>query len=94
MRLVGFETTPNPNAMKCVIEGTDPASPVRSYFNAAQAQEAGDGLACALFAIPGVTNVLVHTAFVTVGKAPDAKWAPIRRSVRAVLQRHGDHADE
>ena len=56
--------------------------------------EAGDGLACALFAIPGVTNVLVHTAFVTVGKAPDAKWAPIRRSVRAVLQRHGDHADE
>lgn len=86
MKFIRFETTPNPNAIKCVIETGDAARPVRSYFNAPQADEAGDELASALFAIGGVTNVLIHTAFVTIGKSADATWAPIKKRARAAIE--------
>ena len=89
MRFSHFEPTPNPNAIKCVIEpGTHPGVP-RSYFNQTQAIEASDPLAQDLFATPGVTNVLIHTLFITVCKDPGAKWPPIKRSVKAAIERHG-----
>jgi hypothetical protein len=94
MRFVCFETTPNPNALKCVVEAPDAAGPVRSYFSAEQADEARDGLARSLFAIPGVTNVLIHTAFVTVGKAPEAKWPAIKKRVRAAIESSDAEADD
>lgn len=90
MRFSHFEPTPNPNALKCVVEPGPPGAPVRSYFTPAQAHEAGDGLAIALFEAPGITNVLIHTAFVTVCKAPDAKWPPIKKAVKAAIAEHPD----
>jgi hypothetical protein len=86
MKFIRFETTPNPNAIKCVIETGDPTRPARSYFGVAQAEDAGDDLAATLFAIDGVTNVLIHTAFVTIGKSADAKWAPIKKRARAAIE--------
>lgn len=77
-----FETTPNPNALKCVLD-TPRAGPIVS---AGKAEETGgDALAIALLAIPGITRVLLHTAFVTVSKDPAADWAPIKRAVKKVL---------
>jgi len=81
-RVNSFETTPNPNAIKCLVEPS-PASAPRSYFNATQA--AGDDLALALFEIDGVTNVLIHTAFITVCKRPDARWPTIKKCIERVL---------
>lgn len=81
-RVTSFEPTPNPNAIKCAVDPS-PTSAPRSYFNADQA--AGDELARALFAIQGVTNVLIHTAFITVGKSPDARWPAIKKGVERVL---------
>lgn len=76
---IRFEPTPNPNAIKCVVDPASidlgPADPdlgIRSYFNADAARDADDPLAHALFAIPGVANLLIHTAFITVGKSPGA----------------------
>jgi hypothetical protein len=89
MRFLRFETTPNPNAIKCVIDPGPAPQPIRSYFKARQAEDADDALARDLFAIPGVTNVLIHAAFVTVGKSADAKWPPIRKGVRAAIERAG-----
>ena len=90
---IQFEPTPNPNAIKCVVDPAsiepDPTRPglgIRSYFNAEAAREADDPLAHALFAIPGVANLLIHTAFITVGKSPDAKWPAIKPKVKAVLK--------
>ncbi|MEM0983894.1 MAG: NifU N-terminal domain-containing protein [Planctomycetota bacterium] len=80
-----FEQTPNVNAIKCLVEPAPTAAP-RSYFNAEQAAEAGDGLAEALFGIEGVTNVLIHVAFITIGKRAEADWRPIRKAVKAVLE--------
>ena len=80
--LLYIEDTPNPNALKCVTD-KPPSERPRSYFNAEQAQ--GDPLAEALFGIEGVTNVLIHQLFVTVCKAPEADWGPIKKSLKRVL---------
>ena len=78
-----FESTPNPNAVKCLLDHPAADGPIRSYFNADQA--GSDPLAQRLFAIQGVTNLLITPAWITVNKTPDASWAPIKRAVRAVL---------
>lgn len=88
---IRFETTPNPNALKCPLEPDDARTP-RSYFNARQAAEAEDQLAIELFGVPGVSNVLIHTAFVTIGKASDAAWGPIKRDVGRILRDAGVRA--
>lgn len=80
-RITRVERTPNPNAIKCLVEPGPGA--IRSYFNAEQA--AGDPLASALFAVEGVTNVLIHQAFISINKAPDADWAPVRRGIEQAL---------
>ena len=88
---IRFETTPNPNALKCPLEPDADRLP-RSYFNADQARDAGDRLAIDLFGVPGVSNVLIHTGFVTVGKAPGASWGPIKWGVGRVLTAAGVRA--
>ena len=77
-----FEPTPNPNAVKCVLDAVISAEP-RSYRKAADA--AADSLASALFAIEGVVNVLICADFITIGREPGAKWPPIKREVQRVL---------
>ncbi|MEM1331028.1 MAG: NifU N-terminal domain-containing protein [Planctomycetota bacterium] len=82
-RVVSFETTPNPNAIKCVLDRS-PTEVPRSYFNATQAT--GDELAEALFAAGEVTSVLIHTEFITVNKAPGAGWPGLKRQIERVLR--------
>ena len=63
----------------------DPApGSIRSYFKAADAQ--GDPIGEALFAVEGVTNVLIHTGFVSVCIGPEADWKPTIASIRAALR--------
>ncbi|MEL6740075.1 MAG: NifU N-terminal domain-containing protein [Planctomycetota bacterium] len=80
-RITRVERTPNPNAIKCLVE-PGPGS-IRSYFNADQAR--GDPLASALFALEGVTNVLIHEHFISINKAPDADWPPLKRAIEQAL---------
>lgn len=79
---VTFQTTPNPAAVKCLVGATISDRP-RSYFNAAAA--AGDRLAEALFAIPGVTNVLIQDTWLTVCKAEGVEWGPVKTGVRRAV---------
>lgn len=83
IRITQFQTTPNPNAIKCVIDHRLADTP-RSYFNAGQVES--DPLATRLFGIPGVTNLLIHEAFITVGKTPTADWKPIKSAVESALR--------
>lgn len=77
-----FESTPNPNAIKCVL----PEARTGPIVSAGSPEQAGgDGQALALLAIPGVTRVLLHTSFVSVSKDPDASWTSIKRAVKQVL---------
>lgn len=82
---IRVQRTPNPNAMKFVlprrvVEG----SGSRSFYSASQA--AGDPLAAAVFAVPGVASVFMADDFVTVTKHADASWDTITPGVVQVLE--------
>lgn len=80
-KITKIETTPNPRARKLIV---DPApGSIRSYFKAADAQ--GDPMGEALFAVEGVTNVLIHTGFVSVCIGPDTDWKRAIASIRSAL---------
>jgi hypothetical protein len=83
MKVVEFATTPNPNALKCVLD-TTVSQKARSYFNPAAA--AGDDLARKLFEVPGVTNVLILGDWFTVSKEPSASWASVKAGVKRVVE--------
>jgi hypothetical protein len=86
-RVVEYVTTPNPHALKCVLDAPLPAlsdhDKVRSYRDAASA--ASDPLAARLFAIEGVRNVLIVGNWVTVSKADAAAWKSIKAGVEKVF---------
>jgi hypothetical protein len=90
LTVVEFQDTPNPNAIKCVLDRA-PAplegASVRSY--ATRAAAAKDPIALALFAIPGVTNVLVGPMWVTVNKSADAEWKSIKPAVKKAISAIG-----
>lgn len=89
-KVLRFDTTPNPNALKCMLSEPimGPEEAPRSYFTSEEATKAGDALGISLFAVPGVTNVLIQRGWVTVCKAPEAGWGPIKEGVRNALS-HG-----
>lgn len=78
------QSTPNPNAAKFVLDRPVVEQPM-SFFNAGAAK--GHQLAEALFAIPGVSSLLLLGDFITVNKAPDAKWNDITPRVKSVLSK-------
>lgn len=82
-KITTYQPTPNPNALKCMLNKPISDRP-RSYFNPQQAQ--ADSLAAALFAIEGVTNLLINDDWITVNKAPNAHWPPIKGAVEQVLR--------
>ena len=81
-RVTEFESTPNPNAVKCHLDGAVSEGP-RSFLNAEQAQ--CDPLAAALFAGGQVTCVLFNGGWIAVNKTPPAGWDAVKRHVRKVL---------
>lgn len=81
-KVAEIQPTPNPNALKFILDRSVAAQPI-SFFNADAAQ--GHPLACKLFAIPGVSSLLLLGDFITVNKRPEANWAEIKRVVRQVL---------
>ncbi|MEM9374067.1 MAG: NifU N-terminal domain-containing protein [Planctomycetota bacterium] len=82
MKEVLFESTPNPNAVKCVLH-----KPRRGEIISAASPAEADGnlLALELLAVPGVTRVLLHTTFVSVSKSPDSSWLSVKRAINKVL---------
>lgn len=81
-RVVEVQPTPNPNALKFLLDRQIAEQPA-SFFSADAA--AGHPIATALFAVPGVSSVLLLGDFVTVNKSADASWPPIKERVRQVL---------
>jgi hypothetical protein len=84
---VGFKVTevqptPNPNAVKLMLDRAIAEQPT-SFFHAGQAT--GHPLAERLFAIPGVSSLLLLGDFVTVNKRPEAAWSDITTRAKKVL---------
>ena len=82
---IRFQTTPNPNAGKFivdrkVVEGTSS----KSFYNADDA--ADHPLASALFEVEGVASLFMVDDFVTVTKTADADWNTLIPKVQAVME--------
>lgn len=80
--VVEIQPTPNPNALKFLLDGEIATQPT-SFFDAESAN--GHPIASRLFAIPGVSSLLLLGDFVTVNKSADANWPQIRERVKQVL---------
>ncbi len=77
-----FQATPNPNALKLVLDKAVSEQPM-SFLTPAAAEN--HALARQLFAISGVTSVLLLGDFITINKSPNARWPDIKRNVQHVL---------
>ncbi|MNK63247.1 hypothetical protein D3C87_824590 [compost metagenome] len=84
MKVLKLESTPNPNAMKLLLDGKILESGSRSYDHPAEAK--GDPVASALFEIPDVKSVFFMPSFVTVVKDPAASWDGVAQMVTQVLE--------
>lgn len=79
---IRMQPTPNPNAMKFVLDRAVFTRPLS--FPSAQAAR-GHSPAEQIFAIKGVYNVFMVQDFVTVNKLPDVPWEPLAAAVQAIL---------
>ncbi|MEM9082974.1 MAG: NifU N-terminal domain-containing protein [Planctomycetota bacterium] len=81
-KITKYESTPNPNAVKCWLDpGFDGA--IRSFRKADDA--ASDPVAATLFSVPGVNNLLISGSWMTVGKEEGAGWPSVKAEVERVL---------
>lgn len=82
LRVVKYQRTPNPNALKILLDGPITDRP-RSFRSAEEG--AGDELAGRFFRIEGVTSLLFSGDWFTVNKAESASWPPIKKAVEREL---------
>jgi hypothetical protein len=78
-----IQPTPNPNALKFVVDRPIASQP-ESFFSAEAA--ASHILASKLFEVSGVASILILGDFVTVNKRPAARWSAITARVKEILQ--------
>ena len=81
-RVLEIQPTPNPNAMKFVLDRPVSQRPM-SFFNAAAATDFP--LAKRLFEIPGVSTLLLLGDFITINKSSNGDWDDIKAQAKAVL---------
>src|SRR5829696_7357889 len=81
-RIREIQPTPNPNAVKVILDRPVSDQPT-SFFNAGAAE--GHPLATRLFAIPGVSSLLLLGDFITINKSPGGDWDDIKSQARTVL---------
>ena len=74
-KVTNIEPTPNPDALKFIVQKPILTSGVRSFRDFGSA--VGDPLASAIFALGKVTSVFYMDRFITVNKEPSAEWSDL-----------------
>ncbi len=87
VRIVEFQTTPNPSALRCVLDAPVVTAPlsVRSRPAPGTPLLAEHPLAAAIMAIPGVHGLLLHPLWLTITKDPSTPWAAVKPALARVL---------
>jgi len=83
MKIIRFETTPNPNAVKCILDRPASDRP-RSFLSAAAAGD--DPVAAPLFAIGGIRNILINGDWISVNKLDDTEWATLKPALKRAVR--------
>ncbi len=81
-KVIEVRPTPNPNAMRYILDRPIVAQPA-SFCNAEAAVD--HELAGRLFGIDGVERLLMLNDSVTVNRRPGVAWAVLNRKVKQVL---------
>jgi Fe-S cluster biogenesis protein NfuA len=84
MKVMSFEPTPNPNAMKFNVSERLIEGGSRSFETPSAASD--DVLASHLFALGKVTSVFYMPGFVTVTRTPDADWSSLAPMVARTIE--------
>ncbi len=79
MQIIDVEFTPNPQALKFVVNERLLSYESRSYKTEAEAEK--DPFAKAIFGIEGVVSVFYMDKFVTVEKGGEFQWGPIQKKL-------------
>jgi hypothetical protein len=77
------QTTPNPDAMKFVLDRT-----LDGMMNVTSAADADTPFAAAVFQAPGVASLFGVNDFVTVTRVPGHDWDAIVAAVQAAAEAH------
>lgn len=85
LQVVDVELTPNPHAIKFILNDNLLKFESRQFSNVEQA--ANDPLALGVFGIEGVVSVFYSGKFVTVEKSPDTDWGKIQRPFLTFITR-------
>jgi hypothetical protein len=83
MKILSIQPTPNPNAMKLLLD-TPASTATKSYFNAAAGKD--DPLAAQLFTIAGIKGVMLLGTMITLTKTKDAAWPPLLAAAHKILE--------
>ena len=89
---VECEQTPNPNALKFIVDRPPTDGGTLSFRDPSEAAE--HPLSKAIFALGPVTSVMLTAGFVTVNKTPSARWPTLRPKVEACLRQHLGDSDD
>ncbi len=77
------QPTPNPKAYKFTASRRIHEGPTKSFYSAEAA--AGDPVAAKLFALPGVTGVMIVGDFCSVNQDGSRDWGELIGEVQSVL---------
>jgi hypothetical protein len=68
--------------------GTKLSETNHTYRNPAEIPAADDGLVRGLFALPGVTEVIVDQRLIVLQKSPGAHWEEIQPGAKEIVRNH------
>ncbi|MEM8758217.1 MAG: NifU N-terminal domain-containing protein [Planctomycetota bacterium] len=74
-KVLRYETTPNPDALKLVLDAPVSHGP-RSFLSADDAR--GDPIAGPLFETGSIRAVLINTDWVTINRVPGSAWPALK----------------
>lgn len=79
----GIDVTPNPNAIKFILNKQLLKRESRNYKNATEASN--DEFASKIFTIEGIVSVFYMDKFVTVEKTPESVWGNIQKEFARLI---------
>jgi len=95
-KVVNIEPTPNPDALKFVVQQPLLLKGVKSFRDFGSA--VGDPLGSAIFSLGKITSVFYMDRFVTVNKEPGAEWSelidPVCEAIEETQDLEGAQGDQ
>jgi len=83
LKVVDVDLTPNPHALKFIVNESLLKTETRHFHNKEEAQK--DPLAKGIFELAGVVSVFYMDKFITIEKEPDIEWSKIQKPFSAYI---------